>query len=101
MSTEIFNYFFCIKLCYIDIQILIFHFQIPEYSDIHLDITNSFDDNDYDVISIPEVPIPPLDDILKLPRDENFSLYIPKHRKIAGRLIDIFLGKTFRFIFFL
>jgi tyrosinase len=28
----------------------------------------------------------------QLGRQENFSLFIPKHRKIAGRLIDIFMG---------
>jgi tyrosinase len=27
-----------------------------------------------------------------LGRQENFSLFIPKHRKLAGRLIDIFMG---------
>ncbi|KAJ8948073.1 hypothetical protein NQ318_008424 [Aromia moschata] len=34
----------------------------------------------------------PLGDILSLGRKENFSLFIPKHRRLAGRLIDIFLG---------
>ncbi|KAF5291756.1 hypothetical protein FQA39_LY14244 [Lamprigera yunnana] len=38
------------------------------------------------------VILPPLDDILKLSRRENFSLFIPFHREIAGRLIDIFMG---------
>ena len=28
----------------------------------------------------------------QLGRQENFSLFIPKHRKIAARLIDIFMG---------
>ncbi|XP_067205595.1 phenoloxidase 1 [Linepithema humile] len=38
-------------------------------------------------ISLPDLSIP-----LQLGRREPFSLFIPKHRKIAARLIDIFLG---------
>ncbi|XP_023312860.1 phenoloxidase subunit 1-like [Anoplophora glabripennis] len=43
-------------------------------------------------IAVKQISIPPLDDVMKLRRDENFSLFIPKHRQIAARLIDIFLG---------
>lgn len=38
-------------------------------------------------ISLPDLSIP-----LQLGRREPFSLFIPKHRKIAARLIDIFMG---------
>lgn len=38
-------------------------------------------------ISQPDLRIP-----MTLGRQDPFSLFIPKHRKIAGRLIDIFLG---------
>lgn len=38
-------------------------------------------------ISIPDLRVP-----LSLGRGEQFSLFIPRHRRIAGRLIDIFMG---------
>ncbi|KAJ8926016.1 hypothetical protein NQ315_009871 [Exocentrus adspersus] len=43
-------------------------------------------------IPVKRISVPPLDEIQEIRRDENFSLFIPKHRKIAGRLINIFLG---------
>lgn len=39
-------------------------------------------------ITMPDISIP-----LQIGRQDQFSLFIPKHRKIAGRLIDIFMGK--------
>lgn len=39
-------------------------------------------------ISLPDLRIP-----MSLGRNEQFSLFIPRHRRIAGRLIDIFIGK--------
>lgn len=41
-------------------------------------------------ISLPDISVP-----MQLGRHDQFSLFIPKHRKLAGRLIDIFLGKSF------
>ncbi|XP_068145500.1 phenoloxidase 2 [Drosophila tropicalis] len=38
-------------------------------------------------ISVPDLRIP-----MSLGRNENFSLFIPRHRRIAGRLIDIFMN---------
>ncbi|XP_061400199.1 phenoloxidase 2-like [Musca vetustissima] len=38
-------------------------------------------------ISLPDLRIP-----MSLGRDEQFSLFVPRHRRIAGRLIDIFVG---------
>lgn len=38
-------------------------------------------------ITIPDLTIP-----MSLGRHEQFSLFIPRHRRIAGNLIDIFLG---------
>ncbi|XP_050510955.1 phenoloxidase 1-like [Diabrotica virgifera virgifera] len=43
-------------------------------------------------IPVNTISIPPLGEILELRRDENFSLFLPKHRKIAGQLINIFIG---------
>jgi len=41
-------------------------------------------------ISLPDLRIP-----MSLGRREHFSLFIPRHRRIAGRMIDIFVGKYF------
>lgn len=38
-------------------------------------------------ISAPDLRVPML-----LGRQENFSVFIPKHRKIAAKLIDLFMG---------
>lgn len=38
-------------------------------------------------ISLPDLSVP-----MQLDRHTPFSLFIPSHRKIAGRLIDIFIG---------
>ncbi|XP_053962923.1 phenoloxidase 2-like [Anastrepha ludens] len=40
-------------------------------------------------ITIPDLRVP-----MSLPRDVQFSLFIPAHRRIAGRLIDIFMGAS-------
>nr|CAH7714652.1 unnamed protein product [Callosobruchus chinensis] len=57
-----------------------------------MQVTSRFGENATEKIPVNAITIPPLGEILDLARDENFSLFIPKHRKIAGRLIDIYLG---------
>lgn len=47
-------------------------------------------------ISLPDLRIP-----MSLGRHEQFSLFIPAHRHIAGRLIDIFMGKYSKLFFIL
>lgn len=41
-------------------------------------------------ISIPNLKVP-----ASLGRDEKFSLFIPRHRRIAGHLINIFMGTNY------
>ncbi|CAG9826092.1 unnamed protein product [Diabrotica balteata] len=43
-------------------------------------------------ISVPLITLPSLGEITDLRRDENFSLFIPKHRRLAGLLIQLFIG---------
>jgi hypothetical protein len=40
-------------------------------------------------IALPDLTVPQL-----LSREQNFSLFIPLHRKAAGRLIEILMGKS-------
>lgn len=56
-------------------------------------IANRFGDEASGKIPIVPITLPDLSEILNLDRDENFSLFIPKHRRIAGLLIDLFLSK--------
>lgn len=44
------------------------------------------------VIPVKEIVIPPLGIAADLSRRENFSLFMPSHRRMAGRLIEILLG---------
>ncbi|XP_066260110.1 phenoloxidase 1 [Euwallacea similis] len=63
-----------------------------KYRPIGTQVTTRFGEEASERIPVKRISIPPLGEILELSRDSNFSLFIPKHRKIAGRLIDIFLG---------
>ncbi|KAK9745338.1 Hemocyanin, all-alpha domain [Popillia japonica] len=73
-------------------------FNIPEeyvtdrYKGISVEIANRFaQENEAEVVNVENAPIPNLGDILQLGRRENFSLFIPKHRDISAKLINIFL----------
>ncbi|XP_050307530.1 phenoloxidase 1-like [Anthonomus grandis grandis] len=63
-----------------------------KYKPIGTQVSNRFGEEANEVIPVNRITVPRLGEILELPRDSNFSLFIPKHRRIAGRLIDIFLG---------
>ncbi|CAH1101426.1 unnamed protein product [Psylliodes chrysocephalus] len=63
-----------------------------EYKNVGNQIVSRFGEEADGKVPVSTISIPPLGEILELRRDENFSLFIPKHRKIAGRLINIYLG---------
>lgn len=63
-----------------------------KYRPIGTQVTSRFGEEASESIAVKRISIPPLGEVLELARDVNFSLFIPKHRRIAGRLIDIFLG---------
>lgn len=44
-------------------------------------------------IALPNLSLP-----MELGYQEQFSLFVPKHRRMAGKLIDVFMGKTSAFI---
>ncbi|KYQ50116.1 Phenoloxidase subunit A3 [Trachymyrmex zeteki] len=55
-------------------------------------IVNRFADDTSSKVPVKQISLPDLSVPLQLGRREPFSLFIPKHRKLAARLIDIFLG---------
>lgn len=68
--------------------------QSEKYVPFATDIVNRFGSNVDEQVSVSDISIPPLGDILKFPRDEAFSVFIPKHLDLAAKLIDIFIGKS-------
>lgn len=56
-------------------------------------IVNRFGDEATGRISIVPITIPDLGEILNITRDENFTLFLPKHRRIAALLTNMFLSK--------
>lgn len=55
-------------------------------------VANRFKVDAEETIKVNKISIPPFGEILDIPRDSNFSLFITKHRRVAGKLTAIFLG---------
>ncbi|XP_063707043.1 phenoloxidase 2-like [Culicoides brevitarsis] len=72
-------------------------FSVPEnflterYKPIGTQLSNRFGDV-REEIRVSNISLPDMRPVMALGRNEQFSLWIPRHRKIAGRLIDIFIG---------
>lgn len=56
------------------------------------EVFNRFAEDTASKVPVKQISLPDLSVPLQLGRREPFSLFIPKHRKLAARLIDIFLG---------
>lgn len=54
-------------------------------------LINRIQDNISETIKVRKITIPDITPVLSLGRRENFSLFIPHHRKLAGRLINMFM----------
>lgn len=73
-------------------------FEVPDnfyndrYQPIGLELSTRFGGEATSKISVKQISQPDLTIPMSLDRHEQFSLFLPKHRKIAGRLIDIFMG---------
>lgn len=73
-------------------------FEVPDtyltdrYRLIGAELTNRFGEPANSRIPVRNITLPSLRIPMELGRHEQFSLFIPKHRKIAGALIDIFIG---------
>lgn len=59
------------------------------------EVFNRFAEDAQSQVPVKQISLPDLSVPLQLGRREPFSLFIPKHRKLAARLIDIFLGLCF------
>lgn len=59
-----------------------------------MQLANRFGEDAGERVSVKQISVPNLGDILDLPRHSNFSLFVPKHRRLAGKLINIFLGEN-------
>uniref|UniRef100_A0A1I8NVC5 tyrosinase n=1 Tax=Stomoxys calcitrans TaxID=35570 RepID=A0A1I8NVC5_STOCA len=73
-------------------------FDVPDkylterYRPIGSEVQTRFSDTAERRVPVRDISLPDLRIPMSLPRDEQFSLFVPRHRQIAGRLIDIFVG---------
>lgn len=75
------------------------NFLTDRYKPIGTELNNRFGDV-REEIPVKGISLPDLRPVMAFGRNEQFSLWIPRHRKIAGRLIDIFMGKEILIYFF-
>ncbi|XP_022907906.2 phenoloxidase 2-like [Onthophagus taurus] len=61
------------------------------YKEIAPTLANRIGEDSDEIVQVNQVPHPDLKDVLELGRRENFSLFLPKHKAMAAKLIDIFL----------
>lgn len=59
---------------------------------VAFEVINRFGEEATEKIPVKQISLPDLSVPLQLGRRDPFSLFIPKHRKLAARLIDIFMG---------
>ena len=67
-------------------------FVTDKYKPIVSEIQSRFGEDAGQKIPVKNISPPDLRIIMQLGRQENFSQFIPKHRKIAGKLIDLFMN---------
>lgn len=74
-------------------------FQVPDkfleekYQNIGSEIQSRFGEEADVTIPVRDAGIPDLKVPSELDKQENFSLFIPKHRKLASALTDVFLSE--------
>uniref|UniRef100_A0A1I8Q7Q8 tyrosinase n=1 Tax=Stomoxys calcitrans TaxID=35570 RepID=A0A1I8Q7Q8_STOCA len=67
-------------------------FLTDRYRPIGNEVQSRFGEKAEQRIPVREISLPDLSIPMSLARNEQFSLFIPRHRRIAGRLIDIFMA---------
>lgn len=68
------------------------NFLTDRYKPIGTELSNRFGDAREEIL-VKGITLPDLRPVEAFGRNEQFSLWIPRHRKIAGRMIDIFMGE--------
>lgn len=64
--------------------------QVERYRPLKDDLASRFGTEER--IAVKTITLPDLSLPLQLGRRENFSLFLPHHKKMAARLIEIFMG---------
>ncbi|KAK9869376.1 hypothetical protein WA026_003133, partial [Henosepilachna vigintioctopunctata] len=67
-------------------------FLADRYKPIGPTLSDRFKVEAEEEVEVKDIPLPNLGEITTLGRHENFSLFIPRHRRLAAELINIFLG---------
>ena len=74
-------------------------FQVPDkflednYQNIGSEIQSRFGDEADVTIRVSDTSLPDISVPASLDKQENFSLFIPRHKKLAAALTDVFLSK--------
>ncbi|XP_049879265.1 phenoloxidase subunit 1 isoform X2 [Pectinophora gossypiella] len=68
------------------------HYYPDKYKKVSSTLGNRFGNEAGRTIPVRNIALPNLDLPMQLPYNEQFSLFVPRHRTIAGKLIDIFMG---------
>lgn len=70
------------------------NFIVNRFQDVSVVLQNRFGDDSSPHVDVTQGGKINTDQFTKgLPRDESFSLWIPAHSKIAGKLIELFMGQ--------
>lgn len=68
-------------------------FLTDRFRDIGAEVQNRFSEQAGEKIPIrDDIPMPDLKSALTLGRHEQFSLFIPRHRRLAAELVEIFMS---------
>ncbi|XP_026313500.1 phenoloxidase subunit 1 [Hyposmocoma kahamanoa] len=73
-------------------------FQLPEnyypdkYKHAASSLGNRFNTDDGRTIAVRNIAVPNLQLPMELPYNDQFSLFVPKHRRMSGKLIDVFMS---------
>ncbi|XP_075983485.1 prophenoloxidase 2 [Anticarsia gemmatalis] len=68
------------------------HYYPDKYKDVTSTLSNRFGEDAGRTIPVRNIALPNLSLPMELPYNAQFSLFIEKHRVMAGKLIDIFMG---------
>lgn len=68
------------------------HYYPDKYKSLTNTLANRFGSGEVRTIPVKNIALPDLSLPLQLPYNDQFSLFVAKHRRMAGKLIDIFIN---------